>query len=142
MSGGYEIALTEDIAACQRLRRVVFIEEQGVSEADEVDGLDGTAQHLLACREGVPVGSARLLAKGTALKIGRVCVLAEDRGQGLGEALIAKALEIGAAQGFERAVLGSQTHAIGFYARLGFEAYGPVYDDAGLPHQDMAKALR
>jgi len=42
---------------------------------------------------------------------------------------------------FTHAVLGSQTHAIGFYERLGFTPFGPEYDDAGIPHRDMRRAL-
>lgn len=136
-----EIELTDDIAACQRLRRIVFIEEQGVSEADEVDGLDDTALHLLALQNGEPVGSSRLLEKGDTLKIGRVCVIASQRGAGLGAALIRKAMDVGREKGFKRAMLGSQTHAIPFYERLGFVAFGPVYDDAGIPHRDMEAPL-
>jgi ElaA protein len=82
------IARTTDIATCRALRRTVFIEEQGVSEADEVDDRDGEAIHLLATVAGRPVGSARLLIEGDTGKIGRVCVLAEARGTGLGAALM------------------------------------------------------
>ena len=79
---------TRDIATCRALRRVVFIEEQGVSEADEIDDLDGEAIHLLAVVAGRPVGTARLLLQGETGKIGRVCVLAEARGAGIGAALL------------------------------------------------------
>jgi len=82
------IAVTGDVATCRMLRRVVFIEEQGVSEADEVDDRDGDAVHLLAWVADRPVGSARLLRDGAMGKVGRVCVLADQRGKGLGAALI------------------------------------------------------
>ena len=81
-----QIAPTRDIATCRALRRIVFIDEQGVSEADEVDNLDGQAIHLLATQDGQPLGSARLLILGDTGKIGRVCVLKEARGTGLGRA--------------------------------------------------------
>ena len=136
------IAATDDIAACRALRRSVFIEEQGVSEADEVDNLDGEAVHLLAQLDGRPVGSARLLLRGDTGKIGRVCVLADQRGTGLGTALIMASVDhFRAMPGVVRVKLGSQVHAVGFYQRLGFSVYGPVYDDAGIPHQDMALFL-
>ncbi|OYU41253.1 MAG: drug:proton antiporter [Pseudorhodobacter sp. PARRP1] len=129
---------TRDIALCRQLRRVVFIEEQGVSEADEVDDLDEVALHLLALRDGEAVGSARLLVQGDVGKIGRVCVLAEARGAGIGAALIrAAVLRLRAIEGVAKAKLGAQVHALGFYQGLGFEAYGPVYDDAGIAHRDM-----
>lgn len=136
------IAVTTDIAACRALRRIVFIEEQGVPEADEIDDLDGEAIHLLAEVEGRPVGSARLLVRGETGKIGRVCVLAEQRGTGLGAALIRAAVaELRRIPGVRQAKLGAQTHALGFYEKLGFTALGPEYIDAGIPHRDMVLAL-
>jgi len=132
------IALTDDIAACHALRRTVFIEEQGVSEADELDGRDGEALHLLATVDGIPVGTARLFIGGKIGKIGRVCVLPGRRGTGLGAALIRAALAVLRARpGLTTARLGSQVHAVGFYEKLGFIAHGPVYDDAGIDHRDM-----
>ena len=137
-----DIARTTDIAACRALRRVVFIEEQGVSEADEIDDLDGEAIHLLAVIAGRPVGTARLLLQGETGKIGRVCVLAEARGAGIGAALIRAAVaELAAMPGISRAKLGAQVHALGFYERLGFAAVGPVYMDAGIEHRDMVLGL-
>ncbi|MBZ4689791.1 MAG: drug:proton antiporter [Cereibacter sp.] len=136
------IAVTTDIAACRALRRTVFIEEQGVPEADEIDDLDGEAIHLLAEVEGRPVGSARLLVRGETGKIGRVCVLAEQRGTGLGAALIRAAVaELRRIPGVRQAKLGAQTHALGFYEKLGFTALGAEYIDAGIPHRDMVLAL-
>ena len=135
------IAETRDIAACRALRRVVFIEEQGVSEADEVDDLDDQAIHLLAV-DGAPIGSARLMVLGAYGKIGRVCVLREGRGQGIGAALIRAAVErFRAEPGVSKVKLGAQVHALGFYEGLGFQPVGEVYLDAGIEHRDMVLAL-
>ena len=136
------IEVSRDIATCQHLRRVVFIEEQGVSEADEVDGLDGEAIHLLAFDGDEPVGTARLLVKGAVGKIGRVCVLPVARGTGLGAALIRAALdELRRQPGVTVAYLGSQSHATGFYEKLGFVVEGEEFMDAGIPHRHMRRAL-
>lgn len=137
-----EIVETRDIAACQALRRVVFILEQGVPETDEVDDRDDTAQHLLARLDGAPIGTARLLIEGAVGKIGRVCVLKEARGQGVGVALIRAAVALfGGVPGVKKVKLGAQTHAVGFYEALGFQAVGEVYQDAGIPHRDMILSL-
>ncbi len=136
------ITVTRDIATCQRLRRVVFIEEQGVSEADEVDDLDEVAIHLLALDGEVPVGTARLLVKGHVGKIGRVCVVAKARGTGLGAGLIRAALDVLRDQpGVTEAYLGSQSHATEFYEKLGFAVEGDEFLDAGIPHRHMRRAL-
>ncbi|SEN85998.1 ElaA protein [Gemmobacter aquatilis] len=136
------IAATDDIAACIALRRAVFIEEQGIAEADEMDDLDGEAIHLLAMLDGQPVGTARLLHRGETGKIGRVCVLARARGLGLGAELIRAGIaHFAETPGVTQVKLGAQTHAIPFYAKLGFTPTGPIYDDAGIPHQDMVLPL-
>lgn len=135
------IDVTDDIAACRELRRIVFIEEQGVSEADEVDEQDEDAVHLLLYVDDRAVGTARLLLKGAEGKITRVAVLKDLRGMGLGKALMRAAVSELAVRGAARAVLGSQTHAIGFYEALGFVAEGPQFDDAGIPHRMMVRDL-
>lgn len=136
------LEVTGDIATCQCLRRVVFIEEQGVSEADELDGLDGSAIHLLAWEGDMPLGTARILVKGATGKIGRVCVLPQARGTGLGAALIRAALdELRKLPGVREAYLGSQSHATGFYEKLGFAVEGEEFLDAGIPHRHMRRVL-
>ena len=137
-----DIRETHDIETCLKLRRSVFIEEQNVPEEDELDGRDAEAVHLLATIDGVPMGSARLFAEEGTGKIGRVCVLPGARGTGLGKALIRAALAHFAARGDVRvAKLGAQSHALGFYEALGFEAFGPEYIDAGILHRDMQRAI-
>ncbi len=133
---------TRDIATCQHLRRVVFIQEQGVSVEDEVDGRDEEARHLLAMLNGTPVGTARLLTEGSTGKIGRVCVRPQALGQRVGQALIRAAVDtFRATPGVTKVKLGAQTHALGFYAALGFHEVGEVYIDAGIPHRDMVLTL-
>lgn len=138
-----QIARTpDDIALCRDLRRRVFIDEQGISEADENDGQDGACRHVLATARGEPIGTARFRPTSTGVKIQRVCVLAQARGQGIGariiEFVLARVREEG---GTGVARLGAQTAVLGFYERLGFEVTGPEYLDAGIPHRDMELAL-
>ena len=136
------IEVTRDIAACRALRREVFIEEQGVSEADEVDGLDDSAIHLMAFVNETPVGSARLLVKGDTGKIGRVCVVQKARGTGLGAALMRAALaEFRGMPGVSQVNLGAQSHATGFYTVLGFRVIGEPFMDAGIEHFEMVLDL-
>lgn len=135
------ISVTADLETVLAIRRTVFIEEQGVSVEDEVDGKDPQAIHLLATSNGAPVGTARLLLSGETGKIGRVAVLKEARGAGIGKALVLFAVEELARRGAARAKLGAQTHAVGFYEALGFAAVGPEFIDAGIPHREMVREL-
>ncbi|WP_444452873.1 GNAT family N-acetyltransferase [Rhodobacter capsulatus] len=136
-----KILETTDLTAVHALRRAVFIEEQGVSEAEEWDDLDAQAIHLLALEGETPLGTARLFVEGATGKIGRVCVDRAARGTGLGKALIREGCTRLAALGCARVTLGAQVQAMPFYESLGFCVCGPVYDDAGIPHREMEKAL-
>lgn len=126
-------------AALSAVRRQVFIEEQHVPEALEWDGEDEGAIHLLAFGlDGQAIGCARLLYEG---RLGRMAVLPDWRGFGVGRALLDLAIEICHEQCLERVRLSAQTHAIGFYERAGFRVCSEIYDDAGIPHREMVLTL-
>jgi len=131
------VTQTTDIALCQSIRKIVFTDEQGVSTADEVDGMDASAVHFVSMLQDKPVGTARLLIKEDSVKIGRVCVLKDARGTYQGQALIKACLDWARNNGHTRAMLGAQLDALGFYENLGFTAYGEVFDDAGIDHRNM-----
>lgn len=138
----FQVGLTKDIKACLEVRRAVFIEEQNVPEAEEIDGLDDSCLHVLAVQNDIPVGTARIVIKEGIAKIGRVCVLSKMRGTGLGAAIMREAMVVCKSQaGVEKAILGSQIQAMGFYEKLGFRAFGPIYLDAGIEHRDMEITL-
>ena len=120
----------------------VFIEEQEVAEAEEIDGLDGGCHHFLAMAATDDLGTARLrLVDGAVAKAERVAVHRHLRGKGIGRLLMA-ALEAHARKVGARAVkLGAQVSALRFYEGLGYAAYGPEFDDAGIPHRMMQKRL-
>ena len=133
-----EITVTQDLETCYALRHEVFVVEQNVPIEEERDALDATATHLLARQDGVATGTARIVFIDDIAKVGRVCVTAQARGTGLGAALIKAAIQVARERdGITKVKLGAQTHALGFYEKLGFTAFGPVYLDAGIEHRDM-----
>ena len=134
---------TRDIALCRALRRQVFCVEQGISPADELDAYDEVALHFIACLDGHPVGTARVLITGTNAKIGRVCVTAAARRRGIATILIRRILDrLRSLGGIAQATLGAQVSAQGLYAALGFRPEGAIFDDVGIPHQEMVLDLR
>lgn len=135
------VELTRELAICHDLRRRVFIEEQGVSEAEEMDDLDEIALHMLGWAGDQPVATARMVITGDMAKIGRVCVLRAHRGTGAGAAIMRGALDMLRERGIRTAKLASQVHALPFYEKLGFSACGPEFLDAGIPHRDMTLEL-
>ncbi|MFJ6484868.1 GNAT family N-acetyltransferase [Streptomyces sp. NPDC091682] len=144
-------ASEEDLKSCFAVRAEVFVVEQSVPESIEYDAYDADAVHVLAVGgDGVPLGTGRLLHGDAALaktgdpavgSLGRLAVTRSARGLGVGVALV-RAIEAEAARrGLTAVDLGAQTHALGFYERLGYVAYGPEFQDAGIPHRAMRRPL-
>ena len=139
----YVIATTDDIEKCRALRLRVFVEEQNISIEDEIDEFDDEATHIIATHLSTPVGTARILEDSKIGKIGRVCVISEHRGTGLGKALVETSFdEICKRPHLTSAKLGAQEYAIPFYQKIGFSVVGDVYLDAGIRHFEMVRAIK
>jgi predicted GNAT family N-acyltransferase len=130
-----------EVDAALALRYDVFCGEQGVSLAEERDGRDEEALHLVVVDDGVVVGTCRLLVEGTTVTLGRMAVSRTRRGLGLARALITEAEARARALGGERIVLAAQLSAQPLYDRAGYAVFGEVFLDAGIEHVMMAKAL-
>jgi predicted GNAT family N-acyltransferase len=125
-------------AACA-VRFAVFVNEQGIPAALELDGRDASATHAVAFdADGRPLATGRLLPDA---HIGRMAVLAAQRGNGLGVSILRSLVAIGAGRGIRELRLHAQSSAIGFYQREGFVAEGEPYEEAGIPHQTMVRVL-
>jgi predicted GNAT family N-acyltransferase len=126
---------SDDRPAIEFVRRKVFIEEQHVPEHEEWDEYDPLCRHVLAMTKNRDaVGTGRLDATG---KIGRVAVLPQYRGAGVGNAVMRYLVDLARDSGLTEAYLNAQTTATGFYERLGFRTEGPEFDEAGIPHKRM-----
>lgn len=122
-------------ASLRLIREQVFIMEQRVPVALEWDAYDVDAWHLLAFnQEDTAIGCARILHNGS---IGRMAVLEEKRGHGVGSALLQAAIKLCQQNQLKQVTLSAQTHAIGLYEKAGFAIVSDVYLDANIPHVDM-----
>lgn len=123
----------------QWIREQVFIVEQEVPRDLEWDGQDEESCHFLAVDDdGALVGCARLLPDG---QIGRMAVLPEWRGAGIGLRLLQAAIDEAAGCGLQQVFLHAQTHALEFYRRAGFRPVGEEFMEAGIPHRAMELML-
>jgi predicted GNAT family N-acyltransferase len=96
----------------------------------------------LAYQDGHCIGTGRLVnLSAKQAQIGRMAVLAKFRGKGIGEKILRKLVDLAASQGVQGIILHSQVSAIPFYEKLGFQAKGDVYDEAGIPHRNMMLTL-
>jgi len=131
-----------DRRICLSLRWTVFVEEQGVPPSMEVHEHDSRdAVHALATWNGVPAGTGRFVPEGKgAAKIGRMAVVDDVRGHGIGHALLAFLEERAKATGAGKLVLWSQVSARPFYEKAGYRVVSEKpFDDAGIPHVAMEK---
>jgi predicted GNAT family N-acyltransferase len=120
------------------IRFTVFCEEQGVPREIELDDQDAVSIHVVAYEDGRAVATGRLLPDG---HIGRMAVLKEWRGRGLGGLMLSRLMERAKQRGDREIVLSAQIHAVPFYRAHGFIAHGAEYMEAGIPHQEMRRPL-
>ena len=133
----------EDAAGLRALRLDVFVDEQGVPADEELDSDDDIAVHAVAVRDGVVVGTGRLvLVSALEARVGRMAVKATVRRQGVGAALLHFLEAEAKSRGIARIVLHAQAHARAFYDKHGYAAEGGPFTEAGIEHISMAKTLR
>lgn len=132
-------------AAAHALRHEVFVQEQQIPaelEADAADADTGTLHAVVRNRLGQPLGTGRLLPLGAGVsKIGRMAVRAPVRGSAVGRTVLQALVDAARARGDREVLLHAQSSAIGFYQRAGFAARGPVFEEAGLLHQEMSRPV-
>lgn len=122
----------------REVREAVFVREQNVARDLEMDEHDAPSRHVVARDSyGRAIGTGRLLPDG---HIGRMAVLADWRGTGVGRALLERLLEEARLQGHTHLALHAQTQASGFYRRFGFVEEGPEFLEAGIPHRTMVRS--
>lgn len=120
-----------------KIRHTVFVEEQQVPLALELDSIDSRAWHALVYLDGVCVGTGRLFTENDHCHIGRMAVLAPYRRQGLGSALLSTLVQYALSLNMGPIYLNAQVVAIPFYAKFQFIPEGAIFNDAGIPHQTM-----
>ena len=135
-------ARPDERARCLAIRREVFVEEQGVPLAEEMDEHDAACVHFLALVGGEAVGTARLrVTVDGHPKAERVAVRRPFRGAGVGRALMRALEDEARALGARELLLNAQLPVVAFYERLGYRAEGPEFLEAGIPHRAMRKPL-
>lgn len=128
-----------DFKDLRSVREPVFVVEQQVPQEEEWDDLDPKCRHVIARdSEHKPIGTGRLTPEH---KIGRMAVLREWRGKGVGEALLVALIDQARAQGLREVSLNSQVGALGFYEKFGFKPYGEQFEEAGIQHRAMKLEL-
>lgn len=129
----------QDKDKLQCVRYAVFVEEQQIPADLEWDEKDKDAIHVIAVNDSdQPVATGRLLADG---QIGRMAVVSEWRGKGVGRSILNLLLDAAHRRGDRIIKLSSQQTARGFYLKQGFIQTGGPYQEAGTQHVSMCLQL-
>jgi predicted GNAT family N-acyltransferase len=131
------VGCEKELAKAFAIRMRVFVREQGVPKDIEVDRDDNDASHFLAFMGETAVGTARVVWRHGSAKIGRMAVLKDYRGRGIGKQLLQRAAATARKGGAKSIYLHAQVPVIGFYESMGFRCVGPIFDEAGIPHRKM-----
>ena len=123
------------------IRETVFVQEQGFT--DEFDKIDVTAAHLVLFVREEPAAVCRVFWDEDMAQfiLGRVAVLQQYRGNGLGAAILQAAEAYTREQGGKELHLHAQCRITAFYEACGYDQYGEIEDDQGCPHIWMRKSL-
>ena len=127
----------DGLSQLKNIREKVFIQEQKVTPQLEWYGMDEKAIHFLVFNDKAAIGCARAIVIKDHMQLGRMAVLKEYRGQGIGSALIEKAMTTAKLNQLSAIYISAQCHAIDFYKKFGFEVTSDIYLDAEIPHRDM-----
>ncbi|HJA69304.1 MAG TPA: GNAT family N-acetyltransferase [Firmicutes bacterium] len=127
---------TSNMQDARLIRTKVFIEEQGFSEQNEFDDIDEIALHVIIYKDDKPCATGRLYYK-QGYRIGRIAVLREERGTGLGDLTVRMLLFKAFEQEAEEVTVTAQLQAQGFYEKFGFAPTGEQTTDEGVPHVIM-----
>jgi predicted GNAT family N-acyltransferase len=119
------------------IRKKVFMEEQQVTSQLEWDGMDEKAIHFLALKDEKAIGCARAFVIENYMQLGRMAVLEEYRGTGVGTAIIEKAITTAKLNQLSPIYISAQCHTIDFYKKFVFEVTSDIYLDAKIQHRDM-----
>ena len=123
------------------VRDLVFTQEQGFPAEIDIDDYDKIAWQCILYKDGAAIGTARLIPQDKIGKIGRVAILKEFRGLGLGFKIMETILDQAEKLSYESLNLSAQVYAVPFYEKLGFSVVGNEYLEDGEPHINMTKAL-
>ena len=138
------IALEDDLRIAFHIRKEVFVKEQNVlleEEFDEFDTMNELSEHILVYYNDQPVGTGRVRWVDDFGKLERICILEPYRKFGLGKVTIGTLEEIAEEKGLSRVKLHGQTHAEGFYKKLGYQTSSDIFMEDGIPHVLMTKEL-
>ncbi|WP_339865849.1 GNAT family N-acetyltransferase [uncultured Algoriphagus sp.] len=138
-----KITRDDQLKSAYQIRNEVFVVEQGVDPNAEYDEHESSSAHFLACLDEKPVGTARWRITSNGVKLERFAVLADARGQGVGQALVKAVLADIQAKpeaALKSKYLHAQLSAVPLYSKFGFNKVGDIFEECNIMHYKMQLA--
>ena len=136
-----------DLELSNEIRKIVFVNEQGVLPQLEDDGLDGieniyskTAIVVVGYLNEEPIGTARMVLykeDKKVCKVGRVSVLKKFRGMGYGKLIMKFIHKLAKENQVNQLVLHAQLDVVPFYLGLSYAVDGMDFLEANIWHKKM-----
>ena len=137
----YRLSVSDDLfSEVRRVRNEVFVIEQGVSESDEYDNFEPSANHYLIRKNGNSCGVARWRKTEKGVKLERFAVLQKYRGCGVGKRLVEEVVKDVLPLKLS-IYLHAQIQVVDFYEKLNFIKEGNLFEEAGIQHYLMSFKL-
>lgn len=134
----FRIAVSlDDVIKAYLVRAIVFMEEQRVAYAEEIDEFEYSALHILGEIDGEPFAAGRIRFLGEYAKLERIAVRKDYRGRGLGHDLVNYMMHVAREKGFRKFKMHAQAHLADFYSVHGFAIKGEIFQEANIDHYLM-----
>ncbi len=125
-----------------QLRREVLRWPLGMDYTEEQLAGENDSAHFLLDLDGKAVATAMATPyQEGILKVRQVAVDPSVQGKGLGREIMFCAEDWGRANGYSSVVLHARQVAVDFYLRIGYEVFDEPFEEVGIPHRKMRKAL-
>ncbi|WP_078381362.1 GNAT family N-acetyltransferase [Sutcliffiella halmapala] len=132
----------QELQDAYTVRKIVFVEEQLVPLEEEIDEYENDAAHFVLYDHDEAVGAGRFRILDNVGKVERICVLPSHRtAKGAGRLIMSAIEDYAKEQNVTSLKLNAQTHAEGFYSKLGYQTVSDIFMDAGIPHVTMTKTI-
>lgn len=136
------VSSTKELEGALKVRREVFIKEQGISPEEEYDGCDEEALHMVVMDRGKVIGTARVrFLSDRQAKIERMAILKSFRRRGIGSRILSFLNEELDDKQVDELVLHAQYSVMAFYRSCGFKEIGSPFLEADIKHIKMKKRL-
>lgn len=132
-----------EYAATVVLRNEILRKPLGLQFTDEQLRAESNDHHIACFLDGCIVACLVLTPQDDGVvRMRQVAVVADRQRKGIGAALVRYCEQYAEEQGYREVVAHARDTAVPFYEKLGYEVIGDRFNEVGIPHVTVRKALK